>query len=136
MLFSKQTVGNAGMYYVCYELSRRGWNAMPTSRNTRGIDILIYNHDASKKYTIQVKSLSKVNPVPLGKSLDHLFGDFFIICGNLEQSPEVYILPVDEIRDGILARPRNDPNPTSYWLPIKNYIQSKDNWNIIGNGRE
>jgi hypothetical protein len=27
---SIQIVGNAGLYYVCYELSRRGWNVLPT----------------------------------------------------------------------------------------------------------
>jgi len=27
-----QVVGNAGSYYICYELSRRGWNVLPTSR--------------------------------------------------------------------------------------------------------
>jgi len=31
---SKQIVGNTGLYYVCYELSKRGWNVMPTARNT------------------------------------------------------------------------------------------------------
>jgi hypothetical protein len=27
--------GNTGMYFVAYQLSRRGWNVMPTSRNAR-----------------------------------------------------------------------------------------------------
>jgi len=33
-----QVTGNVGLYYVCYRLSRMGWNAMPTARNARGID--------------------------------------------------------------------------------------------------
>jgi hypothetical protein len=36
---SSQTVGNIGLFYVCYQLSRRGWNVMPTSRNARGMDV-------------------------------------------------------------------------------------------------
>jgi len=32
----RQLVGNAGLYYVCYELSKRGWNVMPTSRMREG----------------------------------------------------------------------------------------------------
>ena len=32
-----QLVGNVGLYYICYELSRLGWNVLPTSRNARGI---------------------------------------------------------------------------------------------------
>lgn len=39
----KQVVGNVGLYYVCYELSKRGWNVLPTSRNAKGVDIIIYN---------------------------------------------------------------------------------------------
>lgn len=27
--------GNIGLYYVCYELSRKGWKVMPTARNAR-----------------------------------------------------------------------------------------------------
>ena len=32
---SNQIVGNVGLYYVCYELSKRGWNVLPTSRNAK-----------------------------------------------------------------------------------------------------
>jgi hypothetical protein len=46
---------------------------MPTSRNARGIDLLIYNADAHDYKGIQVKALSKLKPpVPLGKSIDIL----------------------------------------------------------------
>ena len=50
-----QLVGNIGLYYVCYELSRRGWNAMPTSRNARGVDVVIYNQAGTESHTIQSK---------------------------------------------------------------------------------
>lgn len=32
---ANQVVGNIGLYYICYELCRRGWNVMSTSRNAR-----------------------------------------------------------------------------------------------------
>lgn len=64
---------------------------MPTSRNARGIDIIIFSQDASKKYTIQVKSLSKRSPVPLGSRQNSIFGDFLIICRNLFTNPEVFV---------------------------------------------
>lgn len=38
---NQQTVGNIGLFYVCYRLSRLGWNVMPTSRNARGVDIVL-----------------------------------------------------------------------------------------------
>jgi hypothetical protein len=62
-----QVVGNIGMYYAAYRLSRRGWNVMPTSRNARGIDLLAYDAPAGRYLGIQVKALSKPKaPVPLG----------------------------------------------------------------------
>ena len=44
----KQVTGNVGLYYCCYQLSLRGWNVMPTARNAKGVDIVIYNADATK----------------------------------------------------------------------------------------
>lgn len=46
---SNQIVGNVGLFYVCYQLCKRGWNAMPTSRNARGIDIIIYSQGGKRK---------------------------------------------------------------------------------------
>ena len=46
-----QVVGNAGMYFAAYRLSRRGWNVMPTSRNARGIDLLAYDAAANSEFT-------------------------------------------------------------------------------------
>ena len=40
MKLDAQIVGNAGLYYASYRLSLLGWNAMPTSRNARGIDVI------------------------------------------------------------------------------------------------
>ena len=43
------------------------WNAMPTARIARGVDIIAYNRNCSKIISIQVKTLSKRNPVPLSE---------------------------------------------------------------------
>lgn len=37
---NRQITGNVGLFHICYTLSRRGWNVLPTSRNAKGIDIL------------------------------------------------------------------------------------------------
>lgn len=42
---------------------------MPTARNAKGVDIIIYNHDSSTMFAIQVKSLSATNKVFIGSSL-------------------------------------------------------------------
>jgi hypothetical protein len=48
--------GVAGEYFVAAELSRRGYVASLTLRNTRGIDVLASNSDATKTVGIQVKT--------------------------------------------------------------------------------
>ena len=130
-----QVVGNVGMYYVCYRLSRLGWNVMPTSRNARGVDIVIYSGDARRKYTVQVKALSKVAPVPLGKGLDHLFADFFIVCSPVAlKQPTCFVLFPDEVRT--LAHKGEKEGRISYWLQPVAYDTDlfRENWDRIGQG--
>ena len=132
---SKQIIGNAGLYYICYELSKRGWNVLPTSRNTKGVDIIIFSQKAHRRYTIQVKSLSKKDPVPLGSSLENLFGDYLIICRKVfDDKPEIFIAKISDIKDGSLIHEGIRNERKSYWLQPKDYEQFKDNWEIVGEG--
>lgn len=48
--------GVSGEYFVAAELSRRGFIASITLRNTRGIDIVATNAEASRTVTIQCKT--------------------------------------------------------------------------------
>lgn len=52
-------VGVAGEYLVAGELSPRGYIASITLRNSRGIDIIASNPEATKSVSIQVKTNSK-----------------------------------------------------------------------------
>ena len=130
-----QVTGNTGMYYICFILSKMGWNAMPTSRNAKGVDIIIYNQDCSKTFTIQVKTLSKKSPVPLGSKLDHLFADYVIVCNNVStETPQCFILTPDEVKK-IVHRGEKDGR-ISFWLQPKDYENEKfkESWNRIGDG--
>ena len=112
-----------------------GWNVMPTARNAKGIDILIYSQDAERKYSIQVKALSKSSPVPLGTKLTNLFGDFFVICRRLEtEAPECFVLTPSEVKD--LAHHGVKDDKESYWLQPKSYAVDtyREKWNRIGHG--
>ncbi|GHX87375.1 aspartate ammonia-lyase [Vibrio cholerae] len=51
-------VGVAGEYFVAAELSRKGYIAAITLRNSRGIDIIASNGDGTKSVSIQVKTNS------------------------------------------------------------------------------
>ncbi len=127
-----QIVGNIGLFYVCYKLSLLGWNAMPTARNARGVDIIAYNKDCSEKVGIQVKALSKRNPVPLGTSLDKIMGDYWIIINNVAGEPNAFILDPEEVRG--LAHQGEKDGRVSYWLqpPAYDTDQFREAWDRIG----
>lgn len=108
---------------------------MPTARNAKGIDILIYSQDATRTHTIQVKALSQRNPVPLSGNLDGLFGDFFIVCRNIRSgTPECFVLTPAEVCG--LAHKGDKNGKISYWLQPKQYEapQFHEKWDRIGKG--
>jgi hypothetical protein len=136
MKLNPQLTGNVGLYYCCYHLSLLGWNVMPTARNARGVDIIAYSQDASRFLGIQVKSLSRRNPVPLGISLDRCLGDYWIIVNKVISSPSAFIMLPSEVR--ALAHRGEKDGSVSYWLQPTSYDQAhfKEAWERIGHGSD
>jgi len=94
--------GVAGEYFVAAELSARGYIASITMRNTKGVDILCSNADASKSIGIQVKTNkgSKRSWVLNQKSEDYYAKNLFYIFVNLndnENSPDYFIVPSEYV---------------------------------------
>jgi len=56
---SNDLVGIAGVHYVAYQLAMRGLIAMPTIRNTSGIDIIVTDPLTMKSANLQVKTSQK-----------------------------------------------------------------------------
>ena len=129
-----QLTGNVGLYYCCYRLSLLGWNVMPTARNARGVDIVAYSADASRFVGVQVKALSKRNPVPLGGTLDKVMGDFWVIVNRVVSEPAAFVLLPAEVKT--LAKRGEKDGRVSYWLQPREYEQEefKDAWARIGRG--
>ena len=115
----RQIVGNAGLYYVSYRLSQLGWNVMPTARNAKGIDLIAYSIDDPKYIGVQVKSLSKRDAVSLGKHLDLVIGDYWVIVYKVVDNPVAFIMKPDDVKT--LATPSGQSNETTYWLETKDY---------------
>jgi len=134
MKLDSQIVGNVGLYLACYHLSLLGWNAMPTSRNARGIDLVAYSRDGKRYLGIQVKSLSKRTPVPLGKSVENLMGDFWVIINKVASEPEAFILKPDEVKR--LAHRGEKGGRVSFWLQPTAYDveEFRKAWHRIGRG--
>lgn len=132
---ARQTVGNIGLFFVCYRLSQLGWNVMPTARNAKGIDVLAYSQDGKRVRTIQVKALSSRNAVVLGTSLDNLIAEFVVVCRKVRTtSPECFVLASSDVVQRAVRGGR-DEKPT-YWLEPRSYEgdEWRERWEKIGQG--
>jgi len=130
-----QITANVGLYFVCYKLSKLGWNVLPTSRNTKGVDLVIFKFNGNNTITktLQIKTLSKKNPVPLGNKLDNLFAYWFIICQgvSIDKEPKCFILQKKEIEK--LKDTREKNGEKSYWLQPRDYDKKEfeEKWDRI-----
>jgi len=132
---NNQITGNIGLYYACYKLSCLGWNVMPTARNARGVDIVAYDRTGSRYFGFQVKSLTKRNPVPLGKGVEALMGHFWIIIYEVRKDPEAFILTPADVRR--LSHRTEKDERVAYWIEANAYDtpEFRDQWEQrIGRG--
>ena len=91
-------VGVSGEYFVAAELSRRGYVASISLRNTRGLDILATNQEATRSITIQVKTsqVAQNSWILSEKSEDFVSRDhFYIFVGlaGITERPIYHIVP-------------------------------------------
>ena len=89
--------GVAGEYFVAAELTKRGYLASITLRNTKGVDILCSNSDASKSVAIQVKTNrgSKRDWVLNVKSESYYADNLYYVFVNLndnQSAPDYFIV--------------------------------------------
>jgi len=68
-------IGAAGVHFVVSELSLRGLIALPTIRNTAGVDVIVTNKAGTWQANLQVKSSrSRVGFWPVGKKYNDWVG--------------------------------------------------------------
>jgi hypothetical protein len=100
----KGLTGVAGEYFVAAELSRRGYIASITLRNTRGVDILVSNPEATRQAAIQVKTSQgdKAKWI-LNEKAETFFSErFFYVFVNLkdpEERPDFYVVPSGKVAE-------------------------------------
>lgn len=90
--------GVAGEYFVAAELSRLGYIATLTLKNTRGIDILAVNLKATKSTSIQVKTnQGRKKEWPLNQKAENLIADnlfyVFVNLKGLNELPDFHVVP-------------------------------------------
>lgn len=90
-------VGVSGEYFVAAELSRRGYIASITLRNTRGIDIVASSENGNKTINIQVKTKSKGKYWILSKKAETMnYSNIYYVFVGLNEInliPEFHIVP-------------------------------------------
>ena len=95
--------GISGEYLSAGELSRRGYIASLTLRNSKGVDILVANADASKSLAIQVKTNQGSQKWwLLNKKAEGFYArNLFYIFVNLNDgnSAEFFIVPSKAVSD-------------------------------------
>jgi hypothetical protein len=100
--------GVAGEYFVAAELSRRGYIASISLRNTRGIDVLATNQDGSRSVTIQCKTSQRTQKrwVLSAKSEDfvsptHFY--VFVLLGATGEHPQYHVVPSRDVANHLKA---------------------------------
>lgn len=136
--------GVSGEYFVAAELSRRGYICSVTLKNTRGIDILVCNEDATKTLGIQVKTnqINRTEWMLNEKSEKMIDENIFYVFVNLKgigELPEFYIVPSKVVSDYITSthkdwlsekgkkgQQRNDSTMRKFKDPEKKYLNQWD----------
>lgn len=129
--YRNSMTGNAGLNYAAWQLSRRGWHVMPTIRNARGSDLIVSDADESLFFGVQSKALAKRAAVPLGKSIDALRSDWWVITMYANSdAPVCFVLRRHEVQQ--LAT--QDANGGAYWLnpPAYDRDEFREAWHRVG----
>ena len=145
--------GVAGEYFVAAELTRRGYIASITLRNTRGVDILASSKDATRSVAIQVKTNQlgvpewilneKAEDIPDGKDIAE---NLFFVFVNLPPdgaAPTYHVISRGQLAQYVrerhqrwLATPGRGGRMHSTKNPIRKFAdpdgEYKDRWSALG----
>ena len=147
MKLSKGKTGAAGEFFVAGELTKKGYVASITIRNTKGIDVLVSSEDGRTTRAIQVKSSTGKNKAWIlsQKAEDEFNDNLFYVFVNLKDSSEradYYIVPSKFVADFVksshsswLSLPsksgklRKDTSMRKFEDPDQRYLEK---WELLG----
>jgi len=139
--------GVAGEYFAAAELSRRGYVASVTLRNTRGMDVIATNADASRSVGISVKT-NKTNRkdwMVNEKAESFLSETLFYVFVNLKgvgENPAFHVVPSKVVATSVYeshrawlsklkksGEARKDSSMRRFTDPENKYL---DRWDLLG----
>ena len=116
-------IGAAGVHFVVSELSLRGLIALPTIRNTAGVDVVVVSADGSWHANLQVKtSRKRVKFWPVGKRYEQVCGknNFYVFVRHIKREArfEAFLESADRVAEDIRASIESSRNRGSAeWTP-------------------
>jgi len=136
---SSSLTGAAGVHFVSGELSRLGYIALQTVKNTKGIDIVVSDFNFTKTAYLQVKTnwtkyaFWIVGKPTLGANIFYVFVN--LLSNQKNQRPEYYIVRSSEVQAEFerLEKAKKNDNPTKAEIEkvIKGINQRKTAWNLV-----
>lgn len=104
--------GIAGEYFVAAELSRLGFIASLTLKNTQGIDILVSTKQTDKSFAIQVKTTQgKKKEWMLNEKSENIIGKnslyVFVHLKGVGELPDFHIVPSNVVAKNIKVDHQN-----------------------------
>jgi len=146
----KEFKGNIGLFLTCAEVSKMNLIALPTSRNTKGLDLIVLQPDTNKSIGVQVKCSNK-REYPIFASFWHdykeviqekIISPFVFVDISVIERPEYFILSKNQITKEIQTKiqnyinkyiQRHNANVADIHIKEKNKTKKKDNWTIEHN---
>jgi hypothetical protein len=131
--------GVAGVHFVVGELSRLGFIALPTVKNTKDVDIIASTQDFTKTIYVQVKANKiKYDFWIVGKALnkDDLFYVFVNLLSNQPNArPEYYVVPSKDVSQDFQRFEKAMQNVTPTEAEVAEVIKRINNretaWGIV-----
>jgi hypothetical protein len=125
MKLPKVLSGIAGEYYVAAELSRRGFLAAITLRNSDGIDILISSLNGDQLFSVQVKTTQNkfkwfLNMKIENETAENKYFVFVSMPANLSDHPKYRIIKATELAQHIKIS-------HAHWLTVEGKNGKKHN---------
>jgi hypothetical protein len=116
-------IGAAGVHFVVSELSLRGLIALPTTRNTAGVDVVVTNLDGAWHANLQVKtSKNKVAFWPIGTNCQLWKGphNYYVFVRYLcrEKRFEAFLESAERVAaDAARAEDESNQRGNKPWAP-------------------
>jgi hypothetical protein len=137
MVKQSQLTGMRGVYLVAAELSRHGFIASPTSRSTKGADILVTDQRCLHSFSVQVKTNASTFSYWLLNaeakemvSPTHIYAFVNLLQKRKVEETEFFIVPSEFVAKNIFYE--ESKTGSKWWSISRDSIASyRDNWSLF-----